>query len=206
MKISTKALLGLTTFLVFAAPTVMCVVSEAANWNAIALTWTAPGDDGATGRASQYDVRYSTSNISGTDTTTWWNQATQCTGEPVPQTAGANESFTVTGLQQSRTYYLMIRTGDEMPNWSGFSNVAVRITAAAPDTIPPAAVRNLASLEQNFEQNGNFLLVHRGACGIVSPETQGRVSLAQDVANVWRGWPIVLEEPAREFQNFDGVV
>jgi hypothetical protein len=206
MNFSTKALLGLTTFLALAASTIMCVTSEAANWNAITLTWTAPGDDGNVGRASQYDVRYATSNVSGTDTTTWWNQATQCTGEPAPQTAGTAETFTVTGLQPSRTYYFMIRTADEVPNWSGHSNVAARTTAAAPDSISPAPVRNLGSLEQNFEQNGAFLLALSRACGIVSPETQGRVSLSPDGVDLWRDWPIVFVEPARQFELFGGVV
>jgi hypothetical protein len=202
MNFSTKALLGLTTFLTLAASTVMCVASEAATWNAITLTWTAPGDDGNVGRASQYDIRYSASNISGTDTTTWWSQATQCTGEPAPQTAGTSETFTVTGLQPSKTYYLMIRTADEVPNWSGYSNVAVRTTSAAADTIPPAPVRDLGCLEQNSEQNGDFLLALSGACGNVAPETQGRVSLAPDGIDFWRDWPIVFVEPAREFKLF----
>jgi hypothetical protein len=205
MNFSTKTLLGFTTFLALAASTVMCVTSEAANWNAITLTWTAPGDDGNVGRASQYDIRYSTSNISSADTTTWWNQATQCTGEPAPQTAGATETFTVTGLQQSRTYYLMIRTADEVPNWSGYSNVAVRATAAAPDTVSPAPVRDLGSLEQNLEENGDFLLAFISARGIVAPETQGRVSLSPDAVDVWRDWPIMFVEPARELQLYDGV-
>ena len=184
----------------------MCVSSEAANWNAVTLTWTAPGDDGNVGRASQYDIRYATSNISGTDTTTWWSQAMQCTGEPVPQTTGATETFTVTGLQSSKTYYFMIRTADEVPNWSGYSNVAVRTTAASPDTIPPAPVRDLGSLEQIFEQNGAFLLALSRACGIVAPETQGRVSLTPDGVDLWRDWPIVFVEPARQFKLFGGVV
>ncbi len=31
--------------------------------SSVALSWTAPGDDGATGTASSYDIRYSTSTI-----------------------------------------------------------------------------------------------------------------------------------------------
>ena len=206
MNFSTRVLMGLTTLLVLAASTVLCAVSEAADWNAITLTWTAPGDDGSTGLASQYDIRYSTSAISGTDTTTWWSQATQCTGEPTPLTAGTTQSFAITGLQASKTYYLMLKTADETPNWSGFSNVAVRATTAAPDTIAPAAVRNLARLGQNFYQNGDFSLVLADACASVAPETQGRVSLAQEETEVLSGWPILLEEPARSYETFGGVV
>jgi hypothetical protein len=100
----------------------------------------------------------------------------------------------------------MIRTADEVPNWSGYSNVAVRTTAASPDTIPPAPVRDLGSLEQNFEQNGVFLLALSRACGIVAPETQGRVSLTPDGVDLWRDWPIVFVEPARQVELFGGVV
>ncbi|MCX5799999.1 MAG: hypothetical protein NTX17_01220 [Candidatus Eisenbacteria bacterium] len=206
MNFSTRVLMGLTTLLVLAASTVMCAVGEAADWNAITLTWTAPGDDGSTGLASQYDIRYSVSSISGTDTTTWWSQATQCTGEPTPHTAGTTETFMITGLQASKTYYLMVKTADEVPNWSGFSNVAVRATTAAPDTIAPAAVRNLARLEQNFGRYEDFLLVLADACASVAPETQGRVSLAQEETEVLSGWPILLEEPARDYKTFGGVV
>ncbi len=87
--------------------------------NSINLTWTAPGDDGNTGTASQYDIRYSTSTINNDAT---WNSATQVTGEPTPQVAGTNQSFTVTGLSPSTTYYFALKTADEVPNWSGLSN------------------------------------------------------------------------------------
>jgi hypothetical protein len=82
------------------------------------LTWTAPGDDWKTGTASKYDIRYSTDPITeGT-----WDQATQCDGEPIPQPAGSGESFTVTGLGHG-AHYFAVKTADEVPNWSGLSNV-----------------------------------------------------------------------------------
>jgi len=40
------------------------------------LTWTAPGDDGNTGTAAQYDIRYSTSTI----TVSNWSSAGQMSG------------------------------------------------------------------------------------------------------------------------------
>ena len=33
----------------------------------VTLTWTASGDDGSTGRATQYDLRYSLSTITSTN-------------------------------------------------------------------------------------------------------------------------------------------
>jgi hypothetical protein len=85
--------------------------------NSITLAWTAPGDDGNTGTASQYDIRYSTSGITEAN----WNSATQCTEEPTPQIAGSAEAFTVAGLSPNTTYYFALKTADEFPNWSAIS-------------------------------------------------------------------------------------
>jgi parallel beta-helix repeat protein len=90
----------------------------------ITLTWTAPGDDGNTGTASLYDVRYSTTEIFEAN----WNAATQCTDEPTPQVAGGTETFTVTGLAPNTTYYFALKTADEVPNWADISNCASEAT------------------------------------------------------------------------------
>jgi phosphodiesterase/alkaline phosphatase D-like protein len=114
------------------------LVAAAATANSINLTWTAPGDDSATGTASQYDVRYSTSVITAAN----WGSATQATGEPTPHAAGTLETFTVTGLNPSTTYYFAVKSADEVPNWSAISNVVAKATTA--ETTPPAAIVNLA--------------------------------------------------------------
>ena len=62
------------------------------------LTWTATGDDGNTGTAKTYDLRYSTSPIVYDDGDATWNAATPVTGLPAPKVAGSAETFTVTGL------------------------------------------------------------------------------------------------------------
>ena len=87
--------------------------------SSVQLSWTAPGDDGATGTATTYDVRYSTSTITEAN----WASATQASGEPSPQVAGSGETFTVVGLSQITTYYFAIKTSDEVPNESALSNV-----------------------------------------------------------------------------------
>ena len=90
----------------------------------IDLTWTAPGDDDTTGQATTYDIRYSTSEITEGN----WDSAEQCTGEPAPQVAGTSETFTVTGLLSSTTYYFALKTEDEVPNESPLSNVESGMT------------------------------------------------------------------------------
>ena len=110
--------------------------------SSIVLQWTAPGDDGTVGRATSYDMRYRTVAITGTDTTSWWNSATQATGEPVPGVSGATDSLRVRGLQPLTTYYFIVRAADEVPNWSGYSNVAVKATSG--DNVAPAAIADLS--------------------------------------------------------------
>ena len=93
--------------------------------NSITLSWTAPGDDGNTGTASQYDIRYSTNNITEAN----WSFATQVSDELTPQVAGTSQSMIVSGLSPSTTYYFAIKTADEIPNWSGLSNVVSDTTS-----------------------------------------------------------------------------
>ena len=102
--------------------------------SSVQLTWTAPGDDGATGTATTYDVRYSTSIINDGN----WASATQATGEPSPQAAGNGETFSVTGLNSSTTYYFAIKTSDEVPNESPLSNVPSATTLNGAPTVPAA--------------------------------------------------------------------
>ncbi|RCV63253.1 PKD repeat-containing protein [Methanophagales archaeon] len=87
--------------------------------NSIKLTWTAPGDDGNTGTATTYDIRY----LEGTSITeSEWASAIQCTDEPSPNPAGSAEAFVETGLSPDTTYYFALKTADEVPNWSPISN------------------------------------------------------------------------------------
>ena len=86
----------------------------------IDLSWTAPGDDGNTGQATSYDIRY----LQGTTPITNgnWASATPVAIPPTPQVAGSSETFTVTGLAPNMTYYFAIKTSDEVPNVSPISN------------------------------------------------------------------------------------
>ncbi|MBU1320013.1 MAG: fibronectin type III domain-containing protein [candidate division Zixibacteria bacterium] len=94
----------------------------------IRLNWTAPGDDSMTGQASQYDIRYSTTEL---DSSTW-DFGTSCTNTHAPSIAGDIESFAVTGLEPMTKYYFALRTSDESHNWSEVSNT---ISAKTPDTL-----------------------------------------------------------------------
>jgi hypothetical protein len=114
------------------------LAASGATASSVTLTWTAPGDDGSTGTAASYDIRYSTATIDEGN----WASATQVSGEPAPAVAGTNQNMTVSGLSGDTTYYFAMKTADEVPNTSGLSNVVSRKTS---DTVAPAAVSNLAT-------------------------------------------------------------
>jgi formylglycine-generating enzyme required for sulfatase activity len=103
------------------------VTGELVRTTSVTLAWTATGDDWNWGQASQYDLRYSTELISEAN----WALATQAVGEPAPQINGAQESFTIDGLEQSTEYYFRLRVADEVPNWSELSNQVDVRTAEA---------------------------------------------------------------------------
>lgn len=96
------------------------------------VSWTAPGDDGSTGTATSYDLRYSTSAITSGN----FSSATQITGEPVPQVAGTSESMIISSLSTNTTYFFAIKTSDEVPNTSLLSNVPS--LATLPGDAPPS--------------------------------------------------------------------
>jgi hypothetical protein len=109
--------------------------------NSITLTWTAPGDDGRTGTAAKYDIRYSLSPL----TNAIWPSAEQATGEPSPRQAGSADTFVVTGLDPTTTYYFSLKTADAEGNWSAKSIIASAPTTAVTDNVPPAAVTDLVA-------------------------------------------------------------
>ncbi len=110
--------------------------------NAVTLTWTASGDDGASGKAAYYDVRYSTSPIDQRN----FDSVAQAAGEPQPQATGSRETFTASGLAFKTTYYFALKVFDEWGNGSKVSNTISGTTLGAPDvaTAPTALDQTLA--------------------------------------------------------------
>jgi hypothetical protein len=84
------------------------------------LTWTAPGDDGIVGTASEYDIRYSQQPI----TVESWATATKVMQLPSPKSGGEPESLLVSQLRAPANHYFAMMAADEVPNWSEISNIA----------------------------------------------------------------------------------
>ncbi|MBP7148565.1 MAG: S8 family serine peptidase [Acidobacteria bacterium] len=96
--------------------------------NTMGLTWTATGDDGETGTATYYDMRYSMDPIDDTN----FDAATRAGNEPVPAEAGTVQSMEVRGLEASAHYYFALRAFDEWGNAGLISNVADERTLPPP--------------------------------------------------------------------------
>jgi formylglycine-generating enzyme required for sulfatase activity len=97
----------------------------------IKLSWSAPGDDGWSGRAATYDMRYSNDPL-GEES---WAQATVVPGLEPPGFARQRESVIVEELSSDLTYYFALRTRDEASNWSELSptiNVTLPGAVGAP--------------------------------------------------------------------------
>ncbi|MDZ7302325.1 MAG: Ig-like domain-containing protein [candidate division KSB1 bacterium] len=87
----------------------------------VSLAWTAPGDNGLEGRATRYDIRYSTNRIL---TDTDFDRAVPIPETVTPGEGGGTDSVTLTGLNQGTYYYFAIKAYDEVNNVSALSNEA----------------------------------------------------------------------------------
>lgn len=89
----------------------------------ILLTWTSPGDDGYTGIAAEYEVRYQMTGGYGA----YWPYLRLVPGVPTPKPAGSPESLVVYELTPQRKYIFALISRDEVMNWSEVSCSAMGI-------------------------------------------------------------------------------
>ena len=85
-----------------------------ASENNMTLNWTATGDDFLSGRASSYDLRYSTSPI--TDST--FDAASKSGTLASPSLSGYEEQALIEGLNPGTEYFFALKVLDEAPNAS----------------------------------------------------------------------------------------
>ncbi len=91
---------------------------QAISDSVLTVAWTAPGDDGAEGKAARYDIRYNATTI----TAGTWTACSQVAAVPEPAAAGTQQSVEITSPTRS-DIYVALKAADEVPNWSGLSNV-----------------------------------------------------------------------------------
>jgi hypothetical protein len=105
------------------------------------LSWNATGDDGRTGTASRYEIRYAPHAL----TSRSYPLATVVAQTMVPKAQGQRETLTVSGLTAGTLYRFAIVAFDEASTPSYLSNVAVVQTVAPPDVTAPGTVADLAA-------------------------------------------------------------
>ncbi|MDI6781641.1 MAG: fibronectin type III domain-containing protein [bacterium] len=113
------------------APAAISTLSlESIGQTSVVLKWTSTGDDENTGIAAKYEIRYSANPLLESN----WLQASIVSADvPKPKSAGTPQQCKVSNLMTGTGYYFAIKAGDEVPNWSGISNL-VAATTLVPST------------------------------------------------------------------------
>ena len=113
-----------TTFTVVASlfdDVAPCVVSDldvsTSNVGAVALQWTAPGDDGGVGKASSYVVRINSVPVDSSN----WDSSVDVNNEPVPLSAGSMQTMKIYS-DIADTIYAALKSIDDKGNVSSVSN------------------------------------------------------------------------------------
>lgn len=92
------------------------------------LTWTAPGDDGNTGRVTAYELRFSDTALNEGN----WDFAKPLPG-PVPADPGSTQSVTAKVLWRHPSGFIGVRGVDEVGNKGPISSVAFSVSADVGD-------------------------------------------------------------------------
>jgi len=115
----------------------------------VRLTWTATGDDGTTGQASSYDIRYSLNRISEAN----FAAASVAPDPPAPKPSGQVESFLVTVPDNTSTYYFALKAYDDVGLSSGLGGPTeyspANIRAPTLDTVVIDETNRLVTLSVN---------------------------------------------------------
>lgn len=113
----------------------------------IALSWSAPGDDGVTGTVDRYVIRYSTSLLSAQNL----SLASLYAQAIIPRTPGGREGLLMSGFQGGTVYFFSVSGVDDAGFEGGISNV-VSINAQY-DVTPPGKIGLLTlSLDERSQE------------------------------------------------------
>ncbi|MBK8229805.1 MAG: PD40 domain-containing protein [Candidatus Eisenbacteria bacterium] len=170
------------------APDAVILAATVGTDRTVTLRWAAPGDDGSTGRAARYDLRYAEGRL---DPTTW-EAATVLEPPSIPAEVGSPESLVVVGLPLG-SWNFALRSADEVPNWSPLSNVA---NGNLRDTIRPDAIADLRviraepdSVVLQFTAVGDDSLIGRAAAYDLRYRAGGLDDRSWETATVVAGLP-----------------
>ena len=118
------------------APSTVTTLSahEGAAGDEIVLTWDSPGDNGGADNVTgTYLIQYATYTVAWSTSATP-TDATTVTISTTNAVPGSAEIHTRTGFTAGLTYYFVLWTADEAPNWSEVSNTASVLLPPSPPT------------------------------------------------------------------------
>ena len=98
-------------------------VYRSSSGNLVKAQWTATADDGldvTSGAASEYDLRYSATPVTAAN----FASCSEAEGVGAPGPRGTREEAVFSIGLLTGEVYAAVKVGDEVPNWSGISNVA----------------------------------------------------------------------------------
>ncbi|MFH2051548.1 MAG: choice-of-anchor D domain-containing protein [bacterium] len=104
----------------------LTVIETASSW--VDLQWTASGDDGLTGTAFAYDIRFADYPLDETN----FDAAAVVEHELVPLPSGGVETVRAGNLDFLTTYHFALKVLDEYGNTSGISNLTSATTLGVP--------------------------------------------------------------------------
>ena len=124
----------------------------------INLSWTASGDDGSSGTATFYSIKYSTSAITSANFDAITDSAAS---PPTPAVSGTAQSTVLANLTPDTRYYVAIKVYDDGMNPSSLSNVASAISSSSipsgtTDSIPPGQINDLGAVTGSSEGRINL--------------------------------------------------
>lgn len=117
----------------------------------IILRWSETGDDGKIGKATSYEIRYTTYQPF------IWENAEISTINFVMANPGDIESVIIDGLLSNLTYYFAVKIYDYAKNASPLSNIAIANPQV--DLTPPAAVVGFDAYDTPYDRGGSITLV-----------------------------------------------
>jgi hypothetical protein len=96
----------------------------------IKLSWTAPGDDGVSGQATNYIIRFNEVPITHQN----WDECQDLSYKPNPLPAGSHQQISVKMPKSNKLYYFALKTEDEAGNISRLSNYTEAVSSVQPYT------------------------------------------------------------------------
>jgi len=149
------------------------------------LSWTAPGDDGWEKPLSSGTFRICHAESTGELTlpNAQFSISTSCAG------VGEYQLFPVTGLSEDTTYFFRLWSADEMPNWSGGSNI---VTTKSRDFTAPDRITTLSALTGSGEGEIALSWVSPGDNGSIGALWGGifRIDYSTEPGYSWEDPPL----------------